>query len=389
MDYAFAIKNELPKTIWKARKSLIVRRKKPSAKWIEIETEKIKKIYGKLYERFKHIENIIPLLICYDHVGALGNISLSVHPDLKKRWKRMYNLSHELFGAFYNTFNTYNTEKDLTYCSLFPEIENSSIKCNAYDFEPKKGETYLANPPYTEYHIRWTLQNILTKWSESNFIVVVPVWDKTSRKKLGLNEYDDLSEITEMIKKYGRHHKIIKNFPFYNGIDNKNIILKDPVHIFYIWNDKNKFNKTRKNRQKGGGALFEIKYGSNKINGQIIRKEEAVDKPTVIINEKSSFVLLMTDPDAPGGDFLHWLVCNINEGRIETGETIIDYYGPNPPSSHNHLHHYIFELYKQSGLIDCSDYKKGERALFDKEGFISKYGLTLMESVQFIVDPKA
>lgn len=396
MDYAYAIKKIDKLKIWKTDKRIEVEKLKAPQDWIKEESSRIIRKYPKLYKRFKHLKNVIPLLICYDHIDALTNISLSVHPDLKQKWKRLYGLSHELFGAFYNT------DKDLTFCSIFPEIETSKVECNAYDFVPEKGKTYLVNPPYTVYHIVWSIKKILKDWKESNFIVVVPVWDKASRAKLGLKTYEDLPEITELIEKVGpKNHKII-NLSFYSGVDDRDIKLKDPIHLFFVMNDKTsvhknvikedkpKKNKTKKNRQKGGG-LFEVTYGSNKINGQLMKKEECIEPPIVKIanngNNGSLFTLVMKDPDAPGGNYLHWLVCNIENGILDKG--VVEYNGPNPPSSHSHTHHYIFELYKQSAIIDCSEYKDRNRSSFDINGMIVKHGLEKVGSVFFTVDPKA
>ena len=69
-----------------------------------------------------------------------------------------------------------------------------------------------------------------------------------------------------------------------------------------------------------------------------------------------SLVLILHDPDAPNGDFTHWLVWNIpsntatiNEnsapsGAIEgtNGAGKTGYMGPCPPSG---THHYLFEIY--------------------------------------------
>jgi hypothetical protein len=69
-----------------------------------------------------------------------------------------------------------------------------------------------------------------------------------------------------------------------------------------------------------------------------------------------SFALSMTDPDAPGGTFIHWLVYNIPRGirRIQRGglpagarQVTNDfgserYGGPCPPSG---THRYYFKLY--------------------------------------------
>ena len=75
-----------------------------------------------------------------------------------------------------------------------------------------------------------------------------------------------------------------------------------------------------------------------------------------IPKEAKSLVLIIDDPDAPGGTFLHWLVFNISpETQVIKENTIplgaqegknsfrrIDYGGPCPPSG---VHHYFFRLY--------------------------------------------
>jgi len=69
-----------------------------------------------------------------------------------------------------------------------------------------------------------------------------------------------------------------------------------------------------------------------------------------------SLVLMVDDPDAPGGSFIHWLLWNIKpknqtigknglpegviEGRSETGKA--EYIAPCPPSG---THVYLFKLY--------------------------------------------
>ena len=69
-----------------------------------------------------------------------------------------------------------------------------------------------------------------------------------------------------------------------------------------------------------------------------------------------SLALIVHDPDAPSGDFCHWLLFNMDpkirdikedsvpvmasEGRNDFGE--IEYDGPKPPSGE---HHYIFNAY--------------------------------------------
>ena len=83
--------------------------------------------------------------------------------------------------------------------------------------------------------------------------------------------------------------------------------------------------------------------------------------------EAKSFALLVQDPDAPSGNFNHWLVCNIpaNVSSIQQGgplpsgsEQITNgfgeegYGGPCPPSG---THRYFFRLYAlDTEKIECS-----------------------------------
>ncbi|MEA2020366.1 MAG: YbhB/YbcL family Raf kinase inhibitor-like protein [Patescibacteria group bacterium] len=79
--------------------------------------------------------------------------------------------------------------------------------------------------------------------------------------------------------------------------------------------------------------------------------------------EAVSLVLVMDDPDAPGGTFTHWLVWNVSadtskieenslpagavEGINSSGE--VGYYPPCPPSG---VHRYFFRLYALKDQID-------------------------------------
>jgi Raf kinase inhibitor-like YbhB/YbcL family protein len=78
-----------------------------------------------------------------------------------------------------------------------------------------------------------------------------------------------------------------------------------------------------------------------------------------------SFILIMNDPDAPAGDWVHWVVYNLPAGTHQLAEGIpaekslpdgtlqgrnswhqVRYGGPCPPSG---IHHYYFTLY----ALDC------------------------------------
>jgi Raf kinase inhibitor-like YbhB/YbcL family protein len=70
------------------------------------------------------------------------------------------------------------------------------------------------------------------------------------------------------------------------------------------------------------------------------------------------YALIVTDPDAPGGEFVHWVVTGIpgsvqvmGEGRIAQGATegTNDFgdvgYGPPCPPEGDPAHHYVFTIY--------------------------------------------
>jgi Raf kinase inhibitor-like YbhB/YbcL family protein len=76
-------------------------------------------------------------------------------------------------------------------------------------------------------------------------------------------------------------------------------------------------------------------------------------------------VLIVNDPDAPSGNWIHWLVWNIDpstreitEGSVPGGATEgtnsfgkIGYGGPCPPSG---THRYVFSLYALDVVLDLS-----------------------------------
>lgn len=198
----------------------------PKVKDVDVEEfeEDVKKSVRKhrsLYDRFKNIEHIDWLIHRYDTLGFLTNISLSVHPKIKEEW----GITHEMFGAFYNV------DLKHTYCSLFPDLEPNSSG-NVFFFKPKKGTIILANPPYTADWIAWTCKKVLEWKGKCKVYVVIPVWDKPTRRKLGLKEYADIPEIGELISK-AEKTDVVK-LPFYDGIHNKTAHLKDPVHVIEV-----------------------------------------------------------------------------------------------------------------------------------------------------------
>ncbi|MGC1241455.1 MAG: YbhB/YbcL family Raf kinase inhibitor-like protein [Chryseosolibacter sp.] len=79
--------------------------------------------------------------------------------------------------------------------------------------------------------------------------------------------------------------------------------------------------------------------------------------------EARSLTLIVEDPDAPGGTWLHWLVWNIpvthhlREKEVPGDQGINDfgrktYGGPCPPSG---THRYFFKIYALDDLLDLPD----------------------------------
>lgn len=76
-----------------------------------------------------------------------------------------------------------------------------------------------------------------------------------------------------------------------------------------------------------------------------------------------SLVLIMDDPDAPSGDFVHWTVWNINPGTTSIAENsvpqgaqegttdfgTVGYGGPCPPSGE---HRYILNIYALDIILE-------------------------------------
>ena len=108
--------------------------------------------------------------------------------------------------------------------------------------------------------------------------------------------------------------------------------------------------------------------------------------------ETRSFALSCADPDAPGGDFVHWLMYNIPLGitEIDQGASTIEeaddvkndfgkagYGGPCPPSG---VHRYIFTVYalpvnELEYITRDNFFEKIKEASIANAQIIGKYGV--------------
>lgn len=94
-----------------------------------------------------------------------------------------------------------------------------------------------------------------------------------------------------------------------------------------------------------------------------------------------SLVLIVDDPDAPNGDWVHWTLWNIdsNTHRIEEGSVPekaeqgmtsfnkIGYGGPCPPSG---THHYFFRLFALDYTLDLPSTTKESELMDEIQGHI-------------------
>ena len=122
---------------------------------------------------------------------------------------------------------------------------------------------------------------------------------------------------------------------------------------------------------------MEIKIKSNAFHegGMIPSKYSCEDEnisPQLYWNEVSenvkSYAIILDDPDAPGGNFVHWVIFNIPENMKELHENVtpsrnipdevmlgtnsfgrIGYGGPCPPPGK--AHHYYFRIYALDTIL--------------------------------------
>lgn len=83
--------------------------------------------------------------------------------------------------------------------------------------------------------------------------------------------------------------------------------------------------------------------------------------------EDAYYTLMMLDPDVPSREdpslrqVRHWLVVNIPESFVESGDEIIEYVGSGAQSGTG-LHRYIFLVYKQrDGIIEHNEARSTNR----------------------------
>jgi Raf kinase inhibitor-like YbhB/YbcL family protein len=97
-----------------------------------------------------------------------------------------------------------------------------------------------------------------------------------------------------------------------------------------------------------------------------------------IPREAKTLALILSDADAPGGNFVHWVMWNIPvqekigentqpgvQGKNSRGES--KYYGACPPGG---LHHYHFRVFALDTLLNLSPESGSEELMKAMEGHI-------------------
>jgi hypothetical protein len=75
------------------------------------------------------------------------------------------------------------------------------------------------------------------------------------------------------------------------------------------------------------------------------------------------FTLMLTDPDAPQPEYLHWLIVNIPAFDPKQGDELLAWEPPRPPSGQTH--HYVFRVFSQNSRL-------GLAAPATRLGFLSR-----------------
>lgn len=154
------------------------------------------------------------------------------------------------------------------------------------------------------------------------------------------------------------------------------------------------------NESEGGFQLSSSAFSNGQpIPAQYTCKGENINPPLAITNmptQAKSLALIMHDPDAVSGDFVHWLMWDlpaattgINANAVPVGAVqgansagASKYMGPCPPAGTG-THRYMFELYALDttlGLDAGSERVALEKAM--QEHVVDKTTLTGLFSAQ-------
>jgi phosphatidylethanolamine-binding protein (PEBP) family uncharacterized protein len=128
---------------------------------------------------------------------------------------------------------------------------------------------------------------------------------------------------------------------------------------------------------------LEIYYNNKKIvNDVFLKPSQTQVEPKIKYNFilNNLYTLILYDPDAVNGTHVHWIVTNI-KNNINNSKVLLPYQGPAPPAKTG-KHRYIFELYKQSEMLNVEPLRERSISInsLRNELNISRY----ISKIQFI-----
>lgn len=124
--------------------------------------------------------------------------------------------------------------------------------------------------------------------------------------------------------------------------------------------------------QFAGEILLNISYNGMPVQSTM-ELSQVQNAPVVKILDDGLHTLLLVDPDASSGTWLHWMLIN-------NKDQVMSYYPPTPPSRSG-PHRYTFILYKQQGPIKIDLVERGN---FDAHSFAEKYNLQKIAKKVFV-----
>lgn len=129
---------------------------------------------------------------------------------------------------------------------------------------------------------------------------------------------------------------------------------------------------------------MEVYYNNILINNnEFLQISKTQNEPEIKLNvdNNKKYILIMHDPDAIKGSYIHWIVSDIQNNDITKGITQLKYVGPSPPPNTG-KHRYIFELYEQkSNIFPIKD------RIFSIEKVREQYGINEpIKRLQFLAE---
>ena len=127
---------------------------------------------------------------------------------------------------------------------------------------------------------------------------------------------------------------------------------------------------------------MDIKYNNRLVYNNFFTPEQTQDIPFVSFKGLATnklYTLIMTDPNAVGGNYIHWLIVNIDDSNLNNGKPLLQYKGPAPPQGSG-MHNYIFLLYEQPETILLDTMTENERQI-DLNNLLEKLGLNQVNPI--------